>query len=124
MLKLLHFECVATKRYFAYQEYALIAMLGDYNENVRNVGEVKMLSRRKQVAEESANNDECPHALSSSLIRLFDLPSLNLEANVYYKLSNFDSYQQKPPAIANLTDTEIEERLEKLLVLACTTHMS
>ena len=49
--------------------------LGDYNENVRNVGVAKMLARRKQVAEESASNDECPHALSSSLIRLFDLPS-------------------------------------------------
>ena len=81
-----------------------------------------MLARRKQVAEE--NNDECPHALSSSFICLFDLPSLNLEANAYYELANFNSYQQKPPAIANLTDTGIEERLEKLLVLACTTHLS
>ena len=62
----------------------------------------KILARGKQVAEESANNDECPHALSSSLIRLFDLPALNLEANAHYELANFDSYQQKPPAIANL----------------------
>ena len=77
-------------------------MLGDYNKNVRNVGVAKMLARRKQVAEKSANNDERPHAPSSSLIRLFDLPSLNLEANAYYELANFDSYQQKPPAIANL----------------------
>ena len=54
-------------------------MLGDDNENV---GVVKMPAHRKQVAaEESANNDECPHALNSSLIRLFDLPLLNLEAN-------------------------------------------
>ena len=60
-------------------------MLGDYDKNVRNVGVAKMLARRKQVAEESANNDECPHASSSSLIRLFDLPSLNLEANAYYE---------------------------------------
>ena len=110
--------------YFAHQEYVLIAMLGDYNENVRNVGVAKMLARRKQVAEESANNDECPHALSSSLICMFDLPSLNLEANAYYELANFDSYQQKPPAIANLTNTGIEECLEKLLVLTYTTHMS
>ena len=56
-------------------------MLGDYNKNVRNVGVAKMLARRKEVAEESANNDESPHAPSSNLIRLFDLPSLNLEAN-------------------------------------------
>ena len=69
------------------------------------------------VAEESANNDECPHVPNSSLIRLFDLPSLNLEANAYYKLANSDSYQKKPSAIANLTDTEIEECLEKPLIL-------
>ena len=46
--------------YFVYQEYALIAMLGDDNENVRNVEVAKMLARRKQVAEESANNDDRP----------------------------------------------------------------
>ena len=66
-------------------------MFGDDNENVRNVGEAKVLAHRKQVAEESANNDECPHALNSNLIRLFDLPSLNLEANAFYELANFDS---------------------------------
>ena len=43
--------------YFAHQEYALIAILGDYN---KNVGVAKMLARRKQVAKESANNDEGP----------------------------------------------------------------
>ena len=46
--------------YFAQQEYALIAMLGDDDENVRNVGVAKMLERWKQVAKESANNDDCP----------------------------------------------------------------
>ena len=35
-------------------------MLGDYNKNVRNVRVAKMLARWKQVAEESAKNDECP----------------------------------------------------------------
>ena len=77
-------------------------MLGDNNKNVRNVEVAKMLARQKQVAEENVNNDECPHASSSSLIRLFDLPSLNLEVNAYYELADFDSYQKKPPAIANL----------------------
>ena len=42
-----------------------------------------MLARRKRVAEESANNDDCPHTLNSRLIRLFDVPTLNLEANAY-----------------------------------------
>ena len=50
--------------YFAHQEYALIVMLGDDNENVRNVGVAKGLARLKQVAEESANNDDCRHALN------------------------------------------------------------
>ena len=66
-------------------------MLGDDNENARNVGEAKMLVYRKQVAAKSANNYDCPYALSSSLICLFDVPTLNLKANAYYKLVNFDS---------------------------------
>ena len=60
--------------YFALQECALIAMLGNDNENARNAGVAKMLERWKQVVEESANNDECPLALNSSLIRLFGEP--------------------------------------------------
>ena len=35
-------------------------MLGDDNENARNVGEAKMLAYWKQVVEESANNDDYP----------------------------------------------------------------
>ena len=31
--------------YFAQQEYALVAMLGDDDENVRDVGVTKMLER-------------------------------------------------------------------------------
>ena len=42
---------------------------------------------------------------------------MNLEANAYYELANFNSYQQKPLAIANLTYTEMEECLEKPLAL-------
>ena len=58
-----------------------VMKLGDDNENVRTVGVAKVLAHWKQIAEESANNDACPHAPNSSLIRLFDLPLLNLEAN-------------------------------------------
>ena len=85
-----------------------VTMLGDDNENVRKVGVTKVLAHRKQVAEESANNDDCPHALNSSLIRWFDVPTLNLEANAYYELANFGSSSnklkqlqawQQPPAI-------------------------
>ena len=64
--------------YFAQQDYALIAMLRNNNENV---GVAKRLERWKQVVEEGANNDDCPLALNSSLICLFDVPTLNLEAN-------------------------------------------
>ena len=51
-----------------------------------------MLERWKQVVEESANNDGCPLALNSSLIRLLDVPTLNLEAKAYYEFANFDSF--------------------------------
>ena len=63
--------------YFAQPANVLIAMFRDDNENVRNVGVAKVLALRKQVAEESANNDDCPHLLNSSSIRLFDVPTLN-----------------------------------------------
>ena len=58
--KLRYFECCATECFFAHQEYTLIAMLGDENENVRNVGEAKVLAHQTQAAEESANNDDWP----------------------------------------------------------------
>ena len=60
----------------------------DNNENVRNVGVAEVLALRKQVTEESANNDDSPHLPNSSSIRLFDVPTLNLEANAkaYYEL--------------------------------------
>ena len=62
-----------------------------------------MLAHRKQVAEENANNDDCPHALNSSVIRLCNVPILNLEANAYYKLANLDSDHQQLPATASPT---------------------
>ena len=102
---------------FAHLESVLIAMLGDDKESVRNVGVAKVLPLRKQVAEESANSDDWPHVLNSSSIRLFDVPTLNLEANACYELANVDSYLQQSPAIASLTDREIEECLKKPLVL-------
>ena len=46
-----------------------------------------MLPFRKQVAEKSANNDDWPHALNSNSIRLFDVPTLKLEANAYDELA-------------------------------------
>ena len=54
-----------------------------------------------------------PHALNSRSICLFDVPTLNLEANAYYELANVDSYLRQPPAIASLTDREIEECVKK-----------
>ena len=57
MQKFRYFECVATEWLFCPPRiYALIAMLRDDNENV---GMAKMLAHRKQVAEESANKNDC-----------------------------------------------------------------
>ena len=87
------FECDATNGYFAHQENVLIAMVGNDYENVRSVGVAKALAPRKQVAEESAHNDDCLPAPNNILIRLFGIPTLSLEANAYYELANFDSHQ-------------------------------
>ena len=64
--------------YFAHPENVLIVILRDDNENVRNVGVAKVTVPRKQVAEESANNDNYSHLLNRSSIRLFDVPVLTL----------------------------------------------
>ena len=66
-------------------------MLGDDNKNVNNVGVAKVLAHRKQVDEENGNNDNCPQRVlnSISLIRLFEVPTLNVEAHAYYKLASF-----------------------------------
>ena len=56
--------------HFAQPANVLIAMFRDDNENVRNVGVAKVLALRKQVAEESANNDDCPHLLHRNLFNL------------------------------------------------------
>ena len=61
-----------------------------------------MLAHRKQVAEENANNDDCPNVLNSSLIRLYDVPTVHM---LNYELANFDSYQQQLPATASLATT-------------------
>ena len=45
---------------------------------------------------------------------MYQLPTLDLKANVYCKFANFDSNQQKSPTIAH---TEIEQFLKKPLVL-------
>ena len=44
---------------------------------------------------------------------MFYVPTPNFEASAYNELANFDSYQQKPPAIASLADTEIDECVEE-----------
>ena len=79
---------------FAHPENILIAMLGDDKESVGNVGVAKVLPLRKRIAEESEHNDDWPRVLNGSSIRLFYVPTLNVEVNAYYELANVDSYLQ------------------------------
>ena len=58
--------------YFAQQEYALIVMLGDDNENVRNVGAAIVLAHRKQVAVKKVQmtmTAPCTDSSLNSLVR-------------------------------------------------------
>ena len=59
-------------------------MLGDGNENV---GVAKVLAHQKQVAEENANSNDCPHELNSNLICLFNVPMLNLKGKCLLRIS-------------------------------------
>ena len=86
-----------------------LMMLGDDNKSERSVGMAKVQAHRKQVAEEIANNDDCPHVLNSSLVRLLNVPTLNFKANAYttnlpiliLTCNNFQQLQtrQQPPEI-------------------------
>ena len=96
------FKCYATEWLFAHPENVLISMIRDDKQSLRNVGVAKVLPLRKPVAEESANNNDWPHALNSSSICLFGVPTQNLEPNANYELASVNSYLQQPLAIATL----------------------
>ena len=87
--------------YFGHPESILIAMLGDDDQAVRDKGVNHVLSLRK--------ND--------TSVRLFHLPTLNLEADTYYELADLEICQQQPPAIRHLSDSEIEDCRMKPLIL-------
>ena len=64
-------------------------MLGNYNKNVKNVGVAKMLARRKPVAEESANNDECPPSTEQQFDSLVRLTIAELGSKCLLRISQF-----------------------------------
>ena len=47
----------------------------------------------------------------------FHLPTLNLEADAYYELTDLEICLQQPPAIRHLSDSEIEDCRMKPLIL-------
>ena len=49
-----------------------MVMSEDDNKNVRRIEVAKVRAHQKQVAEESANKDDCLHVLNSNLIRMFN----------------------------------------------------
>ena len=89
--------------YFGHPESILIAMLGDDDQAVRDRGVSHVLSLRK--------ND--------TSVRLFHLPTFNLQADTYYyyELADLEICQQQPPAIRHLSDSEIEDCRMKPLIL-------
>ena len=92
--------------YFGHPQSILIAMLGDGDQAVRDKGVNHVLSLSK--------ND--------TSVRLFHLPTLNLEADTYYELADLEICQQQPPAIRHLSDSEIEDCQMKPLILLHPCH--
>ena len=45
----------------------------------------------------------------TSIVRLFEPPTLDLTVNSYYKMVNLTSCHQQPPVIEHLTDLDIEQ---------------
>ena len=123
-------KVVQRNAFFAHQENVLIAMLGDNDEEIRMQGANKLLSiRGKLPSTASFDNPNEEYSLkglkycdTTPTVRLFELPTLNLKANSYYKMVNLTSCHQQPPAIRHLSDSEIEQCRVKSLELNYPCH--
>jgi len=78
-------------------------------------------------SEASATTDMESSVLEGSrkdLVRQFKVPKINVEATHFYELANLDSIKDisQPPAVMDLDDTSIAQKLTKPLVLQHPCH--
>jgi len=75
-------------------------------------------------SEASATTDMESSVLEGSrkdLVRQFKVPKINVEATHFYELANLDSIKDisQPPAVMDLDDTSIAQKLTKPLYFDC-----
>ena len=104
--------------YFAHPENVLIAMLGDEDETIRELGVNKILSLRGLLpnfiipnegsfSTDDEDSEDEPENPQSTSVRLFEKPELNVNATIYYNMVNLNNYHHQPPVIQNLSDSDI-----------------
>ena len=116
-------KVVQQNAFFAHQENVLITMLGDNDEEIQMQGVNKVLSIRGNLPSmvsfdnhdlvdshsEEYSLEGAKYYDTTSTVRLFELPTLDLTVNSYYKMVNLTSCHQQPPVIEHLTDLDIEQ---------------
>lgn len=104
--------------YFAHTENVLIAILGDEDETIRELGVNKILSLRGLLpnfiipnegsfSTADEDSEDAPESPQSTSVRLFEKPVLNVNATIYYNMVNLNNYHHQPPVIQNLSDSDL-----------------
>ena len=84
--------------YYAHSENVLVGMLASNEDEVRLKAIQTILSARKE-----------SHSHSSTKVRQFVVPEINIEANNFYDMIDFSDEVYEPPLLTRFKNNEIEE---------------
>lgn len=79
--------------YFAHPENLLLAMLSDSEKHIRELALRRILKARREQSQD---------------LRLFHVPELNMNAEVYYDLINWQQQVTEPPILKQISTEELE----------------
>ena len=124
MKRILSFPCkrirdislpvVERNAFFAHPENILLGMLGSEDEEIRRLGVNKVLSFRKEIPRYNINPDyengrTQEEIETQSGIRKFQVPKININADVFYRMVDVDDISvQEPPLLKHLSTHDIE----------------
>ena len=124
-------EVLQTNAYFAHPEILVLGMLCDKDENVRRiaVNKIQCINRNNHHQSQFMEHEDCEASSSQSnnnsttAVRKFILPELNVKAKAYHQLVNLDSMDfEQPPAVQYLDDATIEQCRSHPLILKHPCH--
>ena len=138
MKRILSFPCkrirdislpvVERNAFFAHPENILLGMLGSEDEEIRRLGVNKVLSFRKEIPRYNINPDyengrTQEEIETQSNIRKFQVPKININADVFYRMVDVDDVSvQEPPLLKHLSTHDIENIRSEPLKLGHPCH--